>query len=92
VAELQSKLEKQIVSFATQAKRENTPVIDTNNKTHQGKKDEPYTVSAWRLIKKKDTVVVNGKTYHWCIGEHYSSGTKHNGIYTDHKLCDHEAW
>ncbi len=34
VAELQTKLEKQIVSFATQAKKEITPVIDANNKTH----------------------------------------------------------
>jgi hypothetical protein len=92
VAELQTKLEKQIVSFATQAKKEITPVIDVNNKTRRGKKDGPNTVPAWRLIKKKDTVVVNRKTYHWCIGEHYSGGTKHNGMYADHKLCDHEAW
>ncbi len=92
VAELQMKLEKQIVSFATQAKKEITPVIDANNKIRQGKKDGPYTVPAWCLIKKEDTVVVNGKTYHWCIGEHYSSGTKHNGMYAGHKLCDHEAW
>ncbi len=85
-------LEKQILSFATQAKKEITPVIDANNKTCRGKKDRPYIVPAWRLIKKEDTVVVNGKTYHWCIGEHYSGGTKHNGMYADHKLYDHEAW
>jgi hypothetical protein len=92
VAELQTKLEKQIVSFATQAKKEITPVIDANNKTYRGKKDGPYTVPAWRLIKKEDTVAANEKTYHWCIGEYYSSGTKHNGMYADHKLCDHEVW
>ncbi len=30
-------------------------------------------------------VTVNGKDYHWCTGDHYSGGEKHNGTYADHK-------
>ncbi len=30
--------------------------------------------------------------YHWCPGDHHSGGTKYNGMYADHKSCDHDAW
>jgi hypothetical protein len=30
---------------------------------------EPYTVAAWRLVKKEENVTVNGKDYHWCTGD-----------------------
>ncbi len=90
VSELQSKLEKQVAAFATQAKTEITPLEIKG--PHREKKDGPYTVAPWRMIKKEDTVTNNGKTYHWCTGDHYSGGVKHNGMYADHKFCDHEAW
>jgi hypothetical protein len=44
------------------------------------------------LIKKEDKVTVNGKEYFWCTGNHYSGGEKHNGMYADHKSCDHNSW
>jgi hypothetical protein len=69
-----------------------TPVINEIKGPRHDKKDRPYTVAPWRMIKKEDTVTNNLKTYHWCIGDHYSSGVKHNGMYVDHKSCDHEAW
>ncbi len=44
------------------------------------------------MVKKEDKVTVNGKEYFWCIGDHYSGGEKHNGMYADHKSCDHDSW
>ena len=35
---------------------------------------------------------MHGKDYFWYTGNHWSSGTKHNGMYTDRKTCDHESW
>ncbi len=64
VSELQSKLEKQVAAFATQAKTEITPVINEIKGPRRDKKDGPYTVAPWRMIKKEDTVTNNGKTYH----------------------------
>jgi hypothetical protein len=46
----------------------------------------------WRLIKKEDMVTDNEKDYHWCTGDHYSSGEKYNGMYADHKSSKHDAW
>ncbi len=66
--------------------------INTNGGKCYGKKDEPYTVTEWCLTKKEDTDTSNGKTYHWCNADHYSVGTKYNGMYADHKSCDHDAW
>jgi hypothetical protein len=44
------------------------------------------------LTKKEEKVTVQGKDYFWCTGDHWSGGVKHNGMYTDHKNCDHGAW
>jgi hypothetical protein len=49
-------------------------------------------VAAWRLVEMEDKVTVNGKDYYWCTGDHYSGGKKHNGMYADHKSCDHDSW
>jgi hypothetical protein len=94
VAKLQTKLEKQVVAFATQAKSVINPSseINANGGKGYGKKDGPYTVTEWRLTKKEDTVTSNSKTYHWCNGHHYSGGIKYNGICADHKSCDHDLW
>ncbi len=35
---------------------------------------------------------MHGNNYFWCTGEHWSGGTKHNGMYTDHKTYDHASW
>ena len=37
-------------------------------------------------------VTVNGIDYHWCTGDHYSGGEKHNGMYADHISSKHDAW
>jgi hypothetical protein len=29
---------------------------------------------------------MHGKYYFWCTGDHWSGGTKHNGMYADHNL------
>ena len=99
VAELQAKLanqDKRVVALATQAKKEpasDTPTGSTGEPggAHHSKRD-PYTVAAWRLTKKEEKVTVQGKDYFWCTGDHWSGGVKHNGMYTDHKTCDHGAW
>ncbi len=94
VAELQTKLEKQVVVFGTQAKSVINPSseIKANVGKCYGKKGRPYTVTEWHLTKKEDTVFSNGKTYHWCDGDHYTGGTKYNRLYADHKSCDNDAW
>lgn len=55
-------------------------------------KRAPYTVAAWCLTKTEDKVSQNGKDYFWCTGDHWSGGTKYNGMYADHKTCDHASW
>jgi hypothetical protein len=97
VAELQAKLEnqdKQVIALATQAKKE--PASDSATEDKGGgarrSKREPYTVAAWRLNKKENKVSMHGRDYFWCTGNHWSGGTKHNGMYADHKTCDHESW
>ena len=96
LTEMQAKLEQQVAAFATQQqsggnKQENTQNAKSEGGSRRSKK-EPYTVAAWRLIKKEDKVTVTGKEYFWCTGDHYSGGKKHNGMYPDHKTCDHDSW
>jgi hypothetical protein len=89
VMELQSKLNKQVITLATQENKEVT--LDAGGSgggSRRGKRDGHYTVPVWHLIKKEDKVVNNGKEYYWCTGDHYSGGVKHNGMYADHKTCD----
>ena len=97
IAELQAKLEnqdKRVVALATQAKKEpaTVPAIEGDVGGTRCSKREPYTVAAWRLTKKEEKVSMNGKDYFWCTGDHWSGGIKHNGMYADHKTCDHESW
>jgi len=97
VAEKQAKLEnqdKRVVALATQVKKE-PPTVPTTEDDVGGtrrSKREPYTVAAWRLTKKEDKVCMHGKDYFWCTGDHWSGGTKHNGMYADHKTCAHQSW
>jgi hypothetical protein len=92
VAELRSKLNKQVIALATQENKEVTPDAGGGGGgSCRGKRDGPYT-PAWCLIKKEDKVINNGKEYYWCTGVHYSGGVKHNGMYADHKTCNHNEW
>ncbi len=93
VTELQLKLNKQVIALATQANKEVTPNAGGGGGgSHHVKRDGPYTVPAWRLIKKEDKVITNDKEYYWCTGDHYSGGVKHIGMYADHKTCNHNEW
>ena len=95
LTEMQAKFEQQVAAFATQQQPGGNKEKTDNSKSEGGSrrgKREPYTVAAWRLVKKEDTVSVNGKEYFWCTGDHYSGGEKHNGMYADHKSCDHDSW
>jgi hypothetical protein len=93
VAELQSKLDKQVIALATKENKEVTPDAGCGGGgSCHGKRDGPYTVPAWRLIKKEEKVINNGKEYYWCTGDHYSGSVKHNGMYADHKTCNHNEW
>jgi hypothetical protein len=94
LTELQAKFDQQVSSFATQQSahnKENSSSKTLDNGSRCSKR-APYTVAAWQLIKKEDKVTVNGKDYFWCTGNHFSGGEKHNGMYADHKTCDHDAW
>jgi hypothetical protein len=96
LTEMQAKFDQQIASFATQTKDEKgAATASTSNFNSNGNcrsKQNPYTIAAWYLIKKEDMVTVNGKDYHWCTGDHYSGGEKHDGMYADHKSSKHDAW
>ncbi len=96
LTEMQAKLKKQVVAFATQQQSGGNKQENTQNTNSEGgschSKKEPYTVTAWRLIKKEDKVAVKVNEYFWCTGDHYSGGEKHNGMYVDHKTCDHDSW
>ena len=51
-----------------------------------------YTVDAWRILKKEDTLTVDENTWYWCTKDHCSKGIVHNGIYALHKPCDNYSW
>jgi hypothetical protein len=75
VAEIQLKLDKQVIALATQEKKEVT--IDAGvgrGSSCCHKIDSPYTIPAWRLIKKEGKDINNGKENHWCTGDHCSGG------------------
>jgi len=97
VAELQAKLEnqdKRVVALANQAKKETASNSATEGEGSGAccSKQDLYTVAAWRLTKKEENVCMHGKDYSWCTRKHWSRGTKHYGVYADHKTCNHEYW
>ena len=44
----------------------------------------------WRTIKKGESIVSDGKTYHWC--PHHVLQGKFDGLYMPHKAEEHDAW
>ena len=94
--------EEQIIALTTQLKREQdknkvlakTPApsaaLATNTTTSEGK--SVWTVEPWRLEKKGDSITHDGKEHHWCTGDHWSGGEKHNGMYCNHKTAGHDEW
>jgi hypothetical protein len=90
---MQSKFDQQVASFATQAKKKITPTPAFNqDRGSRRPKRVPYTVAAWRLVKNEDKITVNDRDFHWCTGDHYRGGVKHNRMYANHKSSDHGAW
>jgi hypothetical protein len=64
LTKIQAKCEQQVAAFATQQKSGGAKEKTENSKSEGGSrcsKKEPYTVAAWRLIKKEDVVTVKGK-------------------------------
>ncbi len=93
LSEMQSKFDQQAASFVTQTNKEITPTPASNqDRGLYCPKRAPYTVAAWRLVKKEDNIIVNGRDFHWCTSNHYSGGVKHNRMYANHKSSDHGAW
>ncbi len=90
---MQSKFNQQVASFATQTKEEITSTPPSNQDGESCcPKRTPYTVAAWRLVKKEVIIIVNGRDFHWCTNNHYSGGVKYNEMYANHKSSDHNAW
>jgi hypothetical protein len=58
LTEMQAKLDQQVTAFATQQQfggnKKNNQNSKSNGGSHLSKK-EPYTVAAWRLIKKEES-------------------------------------
>ena len=51
-----------------------------------------YKVKPFRLEYKGETLQKDGRTYHWCKGEHWHDGKAVNGMYSFHKTEEHDAW
>jgi hypothetical protein len=93
LTEMQATFKQQVALFAIQAtnNRENNPAPNSDAGSRCSKK-APYTVAAWRLVKREDKVTVNDQDYFWCTGDHYSGGEKYDGMYAGHKSADHDMW
>jgi hypothetical protein len=94
LTEMQAKFDQQVSSFATQQQSGGNKKKTNNLKSEDGSrwgKRKPYTVAAWQLIKKEDKETVSRREYLWCTGDHYSGGQKYNGMYANHKSCDHDS-
>ena len=67
VHEMQGTLKSNNVALVTKAEEQATAQSTKNNCRPQ---KGPYTVDTWRLVKKKDAVTVDEKTWYWCTKEH----------------------
>ena len=48
------------------------------------------SIDPWRMVRKGDSMVKDGKTWHWC--PHHVVEGKHGGLYVTHKPEDHDDW
>ena len=51
-----------------------------------------YTVKPWRLEYNGESFKVNGEIWHFCRKDHWSNGTKYNGMYCKHTTEGHDEW
>ena len=86
-------LEKQLQNTVALATAINQSGSNPNNSDgNRRSQKQPYTVKPWRLEFKGPSREVDGKTWHWCTGDHYSGGKVHNGMYSMHETKDHDTW
>jgi hypothetical protein len=90
---VQTQLESALAKIKKLESNNNIPASGTKpGASENGGKKELYTVEPWRLIYTTPEVCKNGQTFHFCKGDHWSAGVKHNGMYTTHKTEDHDVW
>jgi hypothetical protein len=95
VAKLQLKLNKQVIALATQEKKEVTPDAGVGSGSScRSKRDGPYTVPAWHLIKKEDKVIDNEKNTIGALEIITAVMLNTAGcmLITRLVICDHDAW
>ena len=90
VTKLKSELESKSAALTTttdrqrtSTRRETTPGLDRS-------KIDNTSIQKWRVIKKGDTIQVDGRTYWWCK-KHKDYHGRWNGMYVLHKPEDHDA-
>ena len=88
VHEVQGTIESNTISLATKTEEQATAQPTKKNSCPQ---KGPYTVNAWRLLKKEDIITVDKKTWYWCTKDHFSKRIVHNVMYNLHKTCEHDA-
>ena len=85
---MQGTIKSNTISLTTKAEEQATAQPIKKNRNTQ---KWPYTVDAWRLVKKEDTVTFDENTWYWCTKDHYSKWIVHNGMYALHKTCENDA-
>ena len=91
VSQMKASIAKNTIALTTKTGQEpsNPAVPKTGNRNNR---NTPYTVAAWRLEKKEESLTKDEIEWHWCTKDHYSAGIVHNGMYARHKTCDHDTW
>jgi hypothetical protein len=88
-------LETKFVSMMAQLQKTYKPSNPHQNKTtlstitqKQPYRKPKFDLPSWRKKKTKDSVKIDGKTYHWCPKHKYEGD--HDGLYVLHKPEDHD--
>ena len=88
VHEMQGTIRSNTIALTTKAEEQATSQhTKKNSRTKKG----TYTVDAWRLVKKKDTVTDDERTGYWCTKDHYSGVIVHNGMQALYMTCKHDT-
>ena len=95
---LTTKVEQQISEIAAlktqiaDAKPPANPTPPTSNGFDANGTRSIHTVKPERLVFKGPTIFLDGRTYLWCEGDHWSGGVKYNGMYCNHSTEHHDQW
>ena len=63
---------------------------ENNNPKTTSSGSKKISIEDWRRVKKQDSVIVNGKTWHWC--PHHKHPNNPDGLYVTHRAEDHDQW